>query len=375
MAEPATVIPNPNPSGSNTSSTVAQIVRNGGQVWAGSKLQLASNLDFTTFNTLSMKVFTTAPIGTTIRLKLEGAGAAERDVQTTVTNAWETLHWDFTGEPTAFNYLVFMFDYGQLGNGSASSTFLFDDIEQLFGGTQINLPVNFEGTTVNYTTTDFGGNVSTLVPDPTDPSNHVIQAIKTNMAATWAGTTIGTPAGFADNIPLTLSDSKMTVRVWSPDAGIPVRLKVEDSDDATHTCETETNTSVAGAWETLEFNFANQAPGTELLSIGLSMGWTYNMASIFFNFNTDGMTAGEKTYYFDDVQFGDLSTGTQLADFAALRVFPNPAANKWIVSLESQQINTVEVFDMLGRQILLVFPNQETVEIDASSLKARKLYG
>ncbi|MBK8554455.1 MAG: T9SS type A sorting domain-containing protein [Lewinellaceae bacterium] len=55
--------------------------------------------------------------------------------------------------------------------------------------------------------------------------------------------------------------------------------------------------------------------------------------------------------------------------FAALRVFPNPAANKWIVSLESQQINTVEVFDMLGRQILLVFPNQETVEIDASSLK------
>ena len=35
----------------------------------------------------------------------------------------------------------------------------------------------------------------------------------------------------------------------------------------------------------------------ELLSIGLDYGWTYNMASIFFNFGTEG--AGE-TYYFDD---------------------------------------------------------------------------
>jgi|GEM_PF-204718 len=173
------------------------------------------------------------------------------------------------------------------------------------GGVQIDLPVDFEGSTVNYTMTDFGGNVSSLVTDPYDSGNMAIEVIKTNQAATWAGTTIGTPAGFATNIPLSLSNSVMTVRVWSPQAGTPIRLKVEDSNDPTHTCETETNTTVSG-WQVLEFDFLNQAPGTELLSVGLDYGWIYNMASIFFNFGTEG--AGE-TYYFDDVQMEDEPPG------------------------------------------------------------------
>ncbi len=170
-------------------------------------------------------------------------------------------------------------------------------------GTQIDLPVDFESTTVDYTLTDFGGNASSLVADPTNASNTVAKAIKTDAAEFWAGTTIGTDNGFATNIPITLTNSKMTVRVWSPDAGTPIRLKIEDANDKTHTCETEVNTTVAGGWETLTFDFTNQAPGTELLSVGLSNGWVYNKASIFFNFGTDGATAGEKTYYFDDVLF------------------------------------------------------------------------
>ncbi len=364
----ATVLQNPQQNGINTSNTVAQIVRNGGQVWAGSKIDLAANLDFTTMNSISMKVFTSAPIGTTVRFKLEGTGFAERDVQTTVSNEWEVLTWDFTGEPSNFNSIVFMFDFGNLGDGSATSTFLFDDVEQLFGGTHIDLPVDFEGSTVNYTMSDFGGNESSLVTDPTDPSNTVIKAVKTREAATWAGTTIGTPAGFASNIPLTLTDSKMTVRVWSPEAGTPIRLKVEDSSDPTHTCETETNTTVSAAWETLEFDFLNQAPGTELLSIGLSMGWTYNMASIFFNFGTDGVTAGEKTYYFDDVQFGALVLGTH-NHYAtnSYSVFPNPSNDEWTIHSESINVDQVEVFDLQGRALLRLTPDNRTIKIDASN--------
>jgi hypothetical protein len=176
------------------------------------------------------------------------------------------------------------------------------------GLTQIDLPVTFEDATIDYTMSDFGGNLSTLVTDPFNPTNMVMQVLKTTQAATWAGTTIGTPEGFTSDIPLSLTDSKMTVRVWSPAAGTPIRLKVEDSNDPTHTCETETNTTVSGEWEDIEFNFLNQAPGTELLSVGLDWGWTYNMASIFFNFGTEGSSAGETTYYFDDVYFGGLNT-------------------------------------------------------------------
>ena len=60
----ASVISNPQVSGLNTSASVAQIVRNGGQIWAGSKLILENNLDFSVLSVISMKVYTTAPVGT-----------------------------------------------------------------------------------------------------------------------------------------------------------------------------------------------------------------------------------------------------------------------------------------------------------------------
>ncbi len=363
----ATVINNPQSSGSNTSSKVAQIVRNGGTVWSGSKLLLASNLDFSSNSIISMKVFTTAPIGTIVKFKLEGNGAVERDALTTVSNAWETLTWDFTGTPANFNYLVFMFDFGNVGDGSVNSTFLFDDIQQVFGGSQIDLPVTFEGSVINYTTTDFGGNVSSLVVDPTDPNNHLIKVIKTDQAATWAGTTIGTPAGFATYIPFTMADSKMTVRVWSPEANTPVRLKVEDFNDPTHTCETQVNTTVAG-WDTLEFNFATEAAGTAALSFGLNNGWKYNMASIFFNYNITGQTAGEKIYYFDDVKFGSLlSSVTNHFEIEGLNIFPNPTNNQWTITSENTDIMMVEIFDLQGKRLLSIQPNTRSTTIDATT--------
>ena len=59
----------------------------------------------------------------------------------------------------------------------------------------------------------------------------------------------------------------MTVRVWSPDAGIPVRLKAEDHLDDSHKVETEAVTTVAGQWETLTFDFANPVSGTDPLNL------------------------------------------------------------------------------------------------------------
>lgn len=367
----ATVIPNPQSNGINTSGTVAQIVRDGGAIWSGSKILLDNNLDFSVNSTLSMKVFCTAPIGTTVKFKLEGNGQTEIDALTTVSGEWETLSWDFTGTPTNFNSLVFMFDFGNVGNGSASSTFLFDDIEQIYNGAQIDLPVTFEGSNINYTVTDFEGNSSELVVDPTDPTNQVILSMKTNGASPSAGVTIGTGAGFASYIPLTLTDSKMSVRVWSPTAGTPVRLKVEDHNDPTHTCETETNTTLAGEWETLEFDFATEAPGTAALSFGLDNGWAYNMASIFFNFGTDGATDGGTSYFFDDVYFGEIvmnSTNNILTE--QLNVFPNPAIAQWNLSSEHKVIKEVQVFDGQGRMMFLLEPNDYAASIDAKGLAA-----
>jgi len=137
------------------------------------------------------------------------------------------------------------------------------------GLTQMTLPVTFDDVTVEYGLVGFGGaEQSTVVVDPTLATNKVAKVIKTNTAELWAGTTVTAvnaanfQTGFSANIPFTATEKRMNVRVWSPHAGIQVRLKVEDKNDPTRSCETEAAVTVASGWQTLEFNFANQAAGT-----------------------------------------------------------------------------------------------------------------
>ena len=169
--------------------------------------------------------------------------------------------------------------------------------------TQMDLPVTFDSPTVAYGLLGFGGaEDSTVVVDPVGGTNKVARVVKSATAELWAGTTLtanGT-LGFANGLPFTASSTKMTVRVYSPNAGIQVRLKVEDAADPTKSAETEATTTLANTWETLTFDFANQAIGTPALNLAI----TYNKASIYFNFGVTGATAGAKTYYFDDVTFG-----------------------------------------------------------------------
>ena len=370
----ATVIPNPQSNGINTSASVAQIVRNGGAIYSGSKILLDNNLDFSTNTALSMKVFTTAPIGTIVKFKLEGGEIAERDIPTTVTGEWETLTWEFAGTTATNNFVVFMFDYGNVGNGSETSTFLFDDVtqgpgEEIIMGDQLDLPVTFEDSALEYSVIDFEGNSSMIVADPTDPSNTVVMSTKSITAAPWAGTTIGTNAGFITDIPLTMTDSQMSARVWSPTANTPIRLKVEDANDPTHTCETETNTTLAGEWETIVFDFTNEGPGTALLSVGLDNGWIYNKASIFFNFGTDGATVGEEiSYYFDDVYFGVPASGIEGVNEITFNVFPNPTSDIWSISNENSEISSVEVYDLNGKLVCTQTPNSNIISINALNL-------
>jgi len=200
--------------------------------------------------------------------------------------------------------------------------------------TQMSLPVSFQETNVNYNLVGFeGAEASSIVTDPTDAQNTVGKVIKGVTAGSSAGTTITdvvntVQVGFSSPIPFTATTKQMTVRVWSPDAGIRVLLKAEDHLNSTHTVQTEAITTVAGQWETLTFDFANQAPGTA----PLNLTYVFNKVSIFFNFNTAGAIAGEKTYYFDDVQMGTgVSTGpfniTFQVDMAGVTGFTIPYVN------------------------------------------------
>jgi hypothetical protein len=312
----ATKIANPQMSGINTSANVVKMVKNADQVWGGSWISLANPIDFSTNKLFKVKVFMPR-VGAKMLLKVENASDASINYQIeatgTTANAWEELTFDYSGIDVTkqYQHLVIIFDNGTMGDGSANFTYYFDDIELTTGSapqlSQMDLPVTFDLATVNYGLIGFGGaDASSIVADPLNSSNTVAKVVKSATAETWAGTTIsalsGTVAtGFSNKIPFTASATKMSVRVLSPDAGIHVRLKVEDYTDGTKSVETEAITTVANTWETLTFDFSAQATGTA----ALNLSYNYNKASIFFNFGVAGATAGEKAYYFDDIKFGE----------------------------------------------------------------------
>ncbi len=164
------------------------------------------------------------------------------------------------------------------------------------------LPVTFDDPAVSYTLTGFGGaEAASVVTDPAGGANKVAEVTKSATAELWAGVTVSTePGNSLAPIPFTATAKTITVRVWSPTAGVPIRLKVEDAADGSKSCETEALTTVANAWETLTFDFANPAAGTAPLNLAT----TYNRMSVFPNFGKTGaQIGGPSTYYFDDFAF------------------------------------------------------------------------
>jgi hypothetical protein len=339
----------------DASNKVMKVVKTAGaEVWAGTtmstSLGLAKAIPLKSgATTMQARVYSPAA-GITVKLKVEdhtnGNIAVETDAVTTVANAWEVLEFNFAnqsaGTPAVnfantYDKASIFFDFGVNGSGKV---FYCDDVKMKPAAvelSQINLPVTFDATTVNYTVTDFGNNSTVDAVDPTSSSNKVKKTTKPSGAETWAGTTIGTPAGFASRIPITSTATTMSVKVYSPAAGLKIKLKIEDKNDNTKSVETDVLTTVANAWETLVFDFSAQSTGTA----ALNTSYTYDKASIFFDFGNAGTG---KVFYWDDVEFGAPANTTSLVlpltfesstlnyaftnfDGGAVTIVSNPANN------------------------------------------------
>jgi beta-glucanase (GH16 family) len=133
------VVANPQPSGINTSATVAQMVKDGGRIWGGSSLALDTAIDFTLGEAFKMKVWAARSVP--VLLKLEGSDAnAEVTVPHSGGSAWEELSFDFTGNTSSLGEVkkvTVIFDNGVLGDHSNNPNdwlFYFDDVTQSSGG-------------------------------------------------------------------------------------------------------------------------------------------------------------------------------------------------------------------------------------------------
>lgn len=352
-----TKIANPQMNGLNTSANVGKMVKNAPEVYGGSLISLGGPIDFSSNKIFRMKVFSPR-VGAKVLLKVEnltnGGISFEKEVLTTVANTWEDLAFDFRTINTGNSYqkIVLIFDLGIVGDGSPDFTWLFDDIRlsNQLPVSFLALPVTFDLPGVNYEVTDFGNNQTIAATDPANAGNNVKKTTKPTGAETWAGTTIG--AGFTSALPFTATRTQMSVRVYSPAAGLRIRLKVEDRNNNTRSVETEAMTQAANTWETLIFDFATPAAGTAQMNLS----YTYNMASVFFDF---GNVGNGKIFYWDDVSF------------LATNVSPNYLA----LPLTFQATTFAYPFENFGGGVVTVVNNPNPSGINTSTKVAKMVKG
>ena len=289
----STVIPNPDPTGVNTSTNVGQLLKlNGSETWAGSFLTIDEPVDFSSLNNIAVDVWT-SEIGEVVKLKLENSANpdinTEVDMTTSVNQGWETLIYDFSASDLSQQYdrVVIFFDFGNVG----------DDTSYYFDNIRLSLPAvsnfinvqDFEGEAPG----SFAfGNVTNdgIVSNPNSSGNNTtanaMQTTKPAGAETWGGTGFGVNGSINFN-----GTNQIRMKSYAPQAGAVVKVKLETVEGNVDglTYEFDVTTTVANQWETLTYDFS-AAPDLD-----------YTTYIVFYDF---GNTGDGSVYYFDEIQVG-----------------------------------------------------------------------
>ena len=355
---PLEIVANPDPSGINTSETVAKFTAlQLGQPYAGVESMHGSDIgtfDLTASNALvNIMVYKTKISDVGIKYVTPSGGAQmELKVANTVVNQWELITIDFSdyiglGETTGLDQIVIFPDFIAR---DADDVIYFDNIS--FGpfesGENIELPVDFELDT-DYGLIGFEGAESAVVANPdtsgANTSETVVETIKTEGAQFYAGTAMGLDA------PIDFSESEIiSIKTWSPKADIPVRLKLEAAGDVF--VELDTNTTLENQWETLTWDFSGQTAGIDFTTV-----------VVFFEFVPD-LPGDGSTYYYDDIE---VAQALSISDYESFSVssFPNPVKTTWNVS-SIDEISQINIYNILGENVATFSPYMNTYSLDMS---------
>jgi hypothetical protein len=151
----------------------------------------------------------------------------------------------------------------------------------------IQMPLDFESSTLPYNFISFGG-ANTVIATNSQSSGINTSAkvgalTKVNGSQVWAGSFIEltNPINFSVM-------KKIKIKVWSPQSGIIVKMKLENLANANTNIEKDQTLTLANGWQELTFDFT-----------GISLTNTYQRLVVFFNF---GVAGNGTTYLFDDIK-------------------------------------------------------------------------
>ncbi|MGJ8744169.1 PKD domain-containing protein [Polaribacter sp.] len=297
-------------------------------------IQIGATQDVSTMEVLHFDVWTAD--ATEIDTYLISIASGEKLVKTALNkDAWTSINipvTDFTDQGLSVD------DIHQFKFVGAGSVF----IDNLYfykapsGGVSTAIVQDFEGTAPAFTAFGNIADVEVVAnPDASgaNTTSNVAKMVKTANSETWAG------AFFDVSSPLDVVNyDKMTVKTYSPKAGITVRYKIENSADNTQFVEVDATTTVANAWEELTFDISSA-----------SAGITYDRIVIFFDWANAG---DDSVYYYDEVTLlnnsgGGSSSAVLFQDFEgtvpAFTAFGNIADVEVVANPDATGLNTTSM--------------------------------
>ena len=307
------VIANPDQSGINSSAQTARMQKFAGEIFGGSTLNLGADVDFSTGEVFTMKVWSTRVVP--VLFKFEGLDQ-ERSVDHSGSGGWEELCFDFTGSTAgpASSAITFIFDLG--ANGDAANdpnnwTFYYDDIQQAescpTGGGGSGAAIDFEsgatGAAFTWNVFENADNPPIRVISNPDATGANASASVAEFTARVDGQPFaGTITSDLPTFTLDASNSTVTIMVWKPvisDVGIKFENAAGGSSGEIRVANTVTN-----QWEELTFDFSGV--------IGNPNNTDITGLVIFPDFDA---RAQDNVIYFDNITFSGTGGGSGSADF------------------------------------------------------------
>lgn len=255
-----TVIPNPDPSGINTSPNVVKMVRGfDGDPWAGWYATLPTPVDVTANKYVHVKVW--KPRISPVVFKYEKEGGNSGDVfsmapQATV-NAWEELVFDMSIVSGEYVKIVLIPDFESPLTLTEDITLYFDDLyvnnDPTVGSAPVQVMDNYEFMPLNIMT---GGaedlSYFSILPNP-DPtgvnlSDYVIKFNRDKDGVPWGGFFSATPVDVTTN-------KYMHVKVWKPRVS-PIKFKIESGTGNNIEVASTVAQVNTGVWEDFVFDLS-----------------------------------------------------------------------------------------------------------------------
>lgn len=402
---------------SNGQNMEVTLVAAAGDPWQGAAVTLPAGtvMDLTTDKTVTVDVYST--IALTIMGKVESnSGAAASAVDSAHGGAgWQTITFDFTsnnqdgtgpanGEYNLFAVFPNRDGAGGWGNPVIGSVTQYDNLTAVLG---VPAETCTDGIQNNgETDVDCGGPncdpcpVPPSTAAPTPPARleaDVLSIFSSSMYTDVTASGINTFAGASwDNITIESTDDTRRLTAPNPGGGAQYEyFGASPALDLTDFSHLHVDFYVEGSvapgqlFQVFLLNFPNYPDGAgatnlntsfdvNALGSGTWISGDVELSTFGGDLTRDKVAlvqlvaAGAPAFgpiYIDNIYFHKNTTlGLNDLDSASFNVYPNPSNNVWNVKTNNTIINSVQVFDILGKQVVSLTSNSNEVQIDASTL-------